>query len=128
MILCPVACGRNQGFGLARNSATLPVGDGDITSMSQASQTCYATGQAIKQVPGGHQVLERVNGADGHFALHRRERIHFRPEVDWVPQFTLCNLTQPVVVLAEDERHSSCMQAFAIAFKYGIADVLLLQW
>src|ERR1039457_1697125 len=66
MILRPVACGGNQGLGLAGDSAAVPVGDGDIARVSQASQPRYATSQAIKQVPGSDQVLERVDRTDRH--------------------------------------------------------------
>ena len=112
MILRPVAGGGNQGFGLAGDSAAMPVGDGDVACVSQASQAGDAASHAIKQIPGGHQVLEGIDRADRHVSLHSWQGIHLGPEVDWIAQFTLCDLPQPVVILAQDERHSSRNASF----------------
>ena len=53
--------------------------------------------------------------------------IHLRPEMNRIAQFTLRNLAQPVVVLAQDEGQTAFAQGFAIAFENGIADVFLLE-
>src|ERR1700680_882909 len=117
MILRPIAGGGNQGFGRGGDSAAMPVGDGDISRVSQASKAGDAASHAIEQIPGGHQMLESVDRADWHDSLHAWQGIHFRPEVNWIAQFTLCNLPQPFMVLSQDEWHSPATQAFAIALE-----------
>ena len=104
VILGPIAGGRHQCFGFAGNSAAVPVGDGDIARVPQAAEACDTTRQSVRQVPGGHQVLDGVDRADRNIVSHSRQGIDFRPEVDWIPQFTLGNLPQPVIVLTQDKR------------------------
>ncbi len=63
----------------------------------------------------------------GMFGLQRRQSIDFAPEMNWVAQFTLRDLPQPVVVLAEDEGQTAFAQGFAIAFENGVTNVFLFQ-
>ena len=60
-------------------------------------------------LPGREPVTaedQQVDRTDRHVPLHSRQGIHFRPEVDRIAQFALRDLTQPIVILAQDERHS----------------------
>ena len=63
----------------------------------------------------------------GTSSFHGGQGIHLRPEVDRVAQLAFGDLAQPLVVLAQDEGQSAVLQAFAIAFENGVADVFTLR-
>src|SRR5215467_15057832 len=124
----PIVCRRNQGFRFACDSASLPFRNGHITGMAQASQAGYTMSEAIRQFAGGHQMLDRIDGALRNVALDSRQGIHLFPEMDGIAKLAFCDLAQPLLLLAEHERHATCFHCTAISLDDRTANVLLLQW
>ena len=77
----------------------MPIGNRDITGVTQTAQTCHATCQPVTQVVGWHQVLDGIDRADRHIAFDGGKGVNLCPEANRIPQFTLGNLAQPFVVL-----------------------------
>src|ERR1700739_2391066 len=75
--LSPAASRRDQGFRFAGNPAAVPVGDGDKAGVSQASQPRNAMRNAVIEIAVWHQMLDGVDGADGHVGLDSGQSIHF---------------------------------------------------
>lgn len=125
--LGPVTGGGDQGLGFAGNFSSVPVGDGDVAGVAEASQSGNAMGNAVVEIAVGHQMFDGVDGADRHVGFYRGQSIHLGPKMNRVAQFTLSDAAQPFVLLSQDKRQAALAHTVAIAFKNRIADIGSLQ-
>lgn len=72
-------------------------------------------------------MLEGIGGADGAFGFESGERVHFRPEVDRIPEFAFCDEAEPLMFFSQNVRATFFLNAFAIAIEQGGADVFALE-
>src|SRR5258708_19103053 len=86
LVLSPGYGRGHQSLGLTGDSSAVPVSEGDITGVAEATQACNAMNQTKWNVALGHQVLQSVDGADGRFVFQGWKRIHFGPEADGIAQ------------------------------------------
>ena len=100
----------DQGFGFAGDASAVPIGDGDVAGVAEAAESGGTVSEAKRDVGRRHQVLESVDGADRAFGFEGGERVHFRPEVDGVAEFTFGDEAEPLMLFSQDEGQPfSCM-------------------
>src|ERR1700678_3535755 len=104
LILCPACGGLDQRFGFPCDASAVPVGDGNKACVTETSESGGTVGEAIANAGGGHEMFDGVDGADGGFALKRRQRVHFFPEADGVTKFVFGDDAQPGVTFPKNKR------------------------
>jgi len=127
VILSPIGRGWDEGFGLAGDASSVPVGDGDIAGVTKAAEPGDAVSEAERDVTSRHEVLKGIDGADGTCGFKGGKGVHLSPEVDGVAEFAFGNEAQPAMVLPENERASFFAHGFDIACENGAADVFAFQ-
>src|SRR5271155_874386 len=69
-------------------------------------------------------MLEGIDSADWTFAFEGWECVHFLPEVDGITEYAFGDAAEPLVFFSQDEGAAFLLDAFAIAFEHGGANVL----
>src|SRR5579872_2697554 len=95
--------------------------------MTKTSKSGNAVGETIRNMRSGQEVFESIDCTDRNFGFKNGKRIHLRPKMDGVPEFTLGDAAEPLMLLAEHEGATFCAHALEIAFEDGGADILTFE-
>jgi len=72
-------------------------------------------------------MLEGIGGADGGFGFEGGKGVYFLPEMDGIAEFSFSDAAEPLMPFSQHERATFFLQAFAIAFEHGAANVLAFE-
>src|SRR5580700_10316651 len=118
---------RNQRFGFAGDSATVPVGNRYVARVAKTTESGCAVSEAKWNARCRHEVLQRVDGADWTFSFQSRECVNLLPEAHRIAEFAFGDAAQPLMFFSEDVGAAFLLHGFAIAFQHGAADVFSLK-
>lgn len=126
MVLRPERRRRHECFGFARDAPAVPIRNGNVARVTEAAESGNTMGDAKRDIMGGHEVVESVDGADGSLGFQGGQSVHFCPEVDRVAKFSFGNEAKPLMAFSENEGESFFVQGVAIAFEQNVANIFAL--
>jgi len=126
-ILRPTRGRWRQRLGFPGDAAAVPIGDGNIAGVAEATESGHPVSDPIWNAGGGHYMFDSIDGADWDFGFQGGKLVHFLPETDGIAQFTLCDEAQPDMLFGEHEGAAFFGDALSVALEDGVADIFALE-